>query len=82
MPIRLTAGEETPSAAVAMAISACAGDGPLAAFLTVSPNSLEAIAGLVPAGLLNGSPGSCEIKGNISINTGRPSSAAYGWIAR
>nr|WP_322791105.1 hypothetical protein [Mesorhizobium tianshanense] len=45
---------------------------PLAVFLTASPSSLEAIAGLIPAGLLTGiaADGSCDIKGNISINTG------------
>ena len=42
---------------------------PLAAFFTVSPRSLEALAGLAPKGWFGG-PGSCDIKGNISINTG------------
>lgn len=43
---------------------------PLAAFFTLIPSSLEKVAGLVPAGLLNGTTGDCDIKGNISINTG------------
>lgn len=47
---------------------------PLAAFLTVSPSSLDTVASLVPAGLLDGITGGgaagCDIKGNISINTG------------
>jgi len=42
---------------------------PLAALFTVSPSSLEAVAGLVPKGWFGGA-GSCDIKGNISINTG------------
>lgn len=47
---------------------------PLAAFFTVSPSSIEAIAGLIPAGWISGmaagGAGSCDIKGNVSINTG------------
>ena len=47
---------------------------PLAAFLTVNPQALDGAAGFVPAGWLTavagGGTGSCEIKGNISINTG------------
>jgi hypothetical protein len=42
---------------------------PLAAFFTVSPSGLEAVAGLVPKGWFGGA-GGCDIKGNISINTG------------
>ncbi|RWA62921.1 hypothetical protein [Mesorhizobium sp.] len=47
---------------------------PLAAFFYVNPTSLDTVAGFIPSGLLNsaagGSAGSCNIKGNISINTG------------
>lgn len=52
---------------------------PLAAFLTVSPRSLETVAKFIPAewiGSLNVSnpssllAGGCSIKGNISIATG------------
>ncbi|MET3524103.1 sunset domain-containing protein [Mesorhizobium abyssinicae] len=47
---------------------------PLAAFFSVSPTSLDTVAGLIPSGLLNGvaggNAGSCNIKGNISIDTG------------
>ncbi|MER9302916.1 hypothetical protein [Mesorhizobium sp. M0496] len=47
---------------------------PLATFLTVNPQALDSAAGVVPAGWLigiaGGGAGSCEIKGNISINTG------------
>jgi len=42
---------------------------PLAAFLTVSPNSLEAVAKLL-GGIAGGGAATCNIKGNISINTG------------
>ena len=47
---------------------------PLAVFLTVRPQTLDAVAGFVPAGwrtaIAARSASSCEIKGNISINTG------------
>ncbi|MER9316346.1 hypothetical protein NKI31_12675 [Mesorhizobium sp. M0659] len=52
---------------------------PLAAFLTVSPSSLEVVAKFIPAEWLERlnvpAPssllaGGCNIKGNISINTG------------
>jgi hypothetical protein len=47
---------------------------PLAALATASPGSLEAVAGLLPTGWLSGkssgASGTCNIKGNISINTG------------
>ncbi|MGX5827344.1 sunset domain-containing protein [Mesorhizobium sp. 43Arga] len=52
---------------------------PLAAFLTASPSSLDTVAKFIPAawfGSLNVSKpssllaGGCNIKGNISINTG------------
>ncbi|ANT54355.1 MULTISPECIES: hypothetical protein [Mesorhizobium] len=47
---------------------------PLAAFLTVSPSSLETVADLVVPGVATGGAmtgsGSCDIKGNISVNTG------------
>lgn len=43
---------------------------PLAVFFTASPSSLEKVARLLPAGLLNSTTGDCDIKGNISINTG------------
>ncbi|CAN7578038.1 sunset domain-containing protein [Mesorhizobium sp. LjNodule214] len=42
---------------------------PLDAFFTFSPSSLESVTSVVPNGWL-GSAGGCEIKGNISINTG------------
>ena len=47
---------------------------PLAAFFSVNSISLDTVAGFIPSGLLNGaangSAGSCNIKGNISIDTG------------
>lgn len=47
---------------------------PLAAFLTARPQTLDTVAGFVPASwrtaIADGAAGSCDIKGNISINTG------------
>jgi len=52
---------------------------PLAAFLTWSPSSLDALTKIIPGGWLNRLnipaasslfAGGCDIKGNISINTG------------
>jgi hypothetical protein len=47
---------------------------PLAVFLTARPQTLDTVAGFVPAGWraanAHGGAGSCDIKGNISINTG------------
>ena len=47
---------------------------PLAVFLTVRPQTLDTVAGFVPAGwrtaIAARSASSFEIKGNISINTG------------
>lgn len=42
---------------------------PLAAFVTVNPSSLDTFAGLAPKGWLGGAS-NCDIKGNISIDTG------------
>lgn len=46
----------------------------LAALATASSGSLEAVADLLPTGWLGGkatgASGTCNIKGNISINTG------------
>ena len=48
---------------------------PLAVFLTVRPQTLDTVAGFVPAGwhtaIAARRASSCDIKGNISINTGR-----------
>jgi hypothetical protein len=43
---------------------------PLAVFLTARPQTLDTVASFAPAGIAGGGAGSCDIKGNISINTG------------
>ncbi|ESZ70570.1 hypothetical protein X727_13940 [Mesorhizobium sp. L103C119B0] len=47
---------------------------PLTAFFTVNPQALDKVVGLIPTGWLSGTrtagAASCDVKGNISINTG------------
>lgn len=43
---------------------------PMAVGVTLYPAALDKVAALVPAGLLGEGSGNCNIKGNISIDTG------------
>ncbi|ESZ41045.1 sunset domain-containing protein [Mesorhizobium sp. RSR565B] len=47
---------------------------PLTAFFTVNRQALDKVVGLIPTGWLSGTrragAASCDVKGNISINTG------------
>lgn len=43
---------------------------PLAVGVTLYPASLDKLAAIAPASLNSGTSASCNIKGNISINTG------------